>query len=120
MMSSKDSGESQLMHSKNNNIETMIGNNINETINELFTSLFSRYQISLETSMKSSNFAFDWIDGMYYKCHRTSVNRDGLNIGFTNWIKNKKINNKSKKIMTINVFNDCDFALIEFRCVLFL
>ena len=36
--------------------EIMIGNNTNEIINELFSSLLTRYQISLETSMKGSLF----------------------------------------------------------------
>ena len=37
------------MHSKSNNIEFMPYDNANEVVNELFNSLLSRYQISLET-----------------------------------------------------------------------
>ena len=37
-MSSKDSGESQPMYSNSDNMEYKTGNNINEIINELFSS----------------------------------------------------------------------------------
>ena len=43
-MSSKNSGESQPMQSKSDNIEIMIGSNTNKIINKLFSSLSTRYQ----------------------------------------------------------------------------
>ena len=67
-MSSKDSDEKR-MHSQNDNVETMTGNNTNEIINELFSSLLRRYQIDLEKSMKGNDFAFDYFGKLYYKCH---------------------------------------------------
>ena len=78
-ISSKDSGLSQPMHamSANGNIKIIINNNTNAIISELFSSLVIIYQIDLETSMKSGHFLFDQIDGMYYKCHRISLNRRG-------------------------------------------
>ena len=78
--SSKGSGKSQHMHSKNDEIEIMIGNNSNEIVNELFSSLLIRYQMVLETSMKGSDFVFDIIDGIYCKCHRKSLNHGKLYI----------------------------------------
>ena len=78
--SSKGSGKSQPMHSKNDEIEIMIGNNSNEIVNELFSSLLIRYQMVLETSMKGSDFVFDIIDGIYCKCHRKSLNHGKLYI----------------------------------------
>ena len=49
------------MHSKSDNIEVMRYDNANEVIKEIFESLFSRYQIGLETSIKGSDFIFDFI-----------------------------------------------------------
>ena len=43
------------MHSKNDNIEIMI----NDEVNEVFDSLKNRYQNNLE-SMKGSEFVFDY------------------------------------------------------------
>ena len=54
--SSKDVDEEHIMHSKSNNIKFMTYDNANKTINELFESLLSRYQIGSETSMRGSNF----------------------------------------------------------------
>lgn len=45
-MSSKDTEEMRVVHSKNINAEIMIGN-INEITNELFESLLFTYQIGL-------------------------------------------------------------------------
>ena len=55
----------------------MTGNETNKIINELFESLLTRYQLALEESMKGSNFVFDSIDGMHYKCNKISLNGVG-------------------------------------------
>ena len=44
-MSSKDNDDKRVMHSKNDNIGIMIGNETDETINELFESRLSRDKI---------------------------------------------------------------------------
>ena len=46
------------MHSKSDNIETMIDDEADEVIKELFNSVKNRYQNNLE-SMKGSEFIFD-------------------------------------------------------------
>ena len=56
------------MHSKSDNIEVMTYDNINESIKEIFESLLSRYQIGLETLMRGSDFIFDGVNLLYYKC----------------------------------------------------
>ena len=48
------------MHSKSDNVEIMIKDEADEDIEELFESLLNRYQNSLETSMKGSEFIFDY------------------------------------------------------------
>ena len=45
-----------VMHSKYGNIQIMINYKADKVIEELFQSLFSRYQIGLEASMRGSNF----------------------------------------------------------------
>ena len=48
-ISSKDTEEECVMHSKSNNIKFTSYNNTNEVVDELFESLFSTYQENLET-----------------------------------------------------------------------
>ena len=87
--------EEHVIHSKINDIELMPCDNENEVANELFESLRSRYQIGLETSMRGSDFIFDSIQLLYYKCDKIN-----LNVGVIYWFsrldKIEKSNNKSK------------------------
>ena len=46
---------------KSASIKIMIGSSTDEIIQELFDLLLSRYQASLEQSMKGNNFIFDCI-----------------------------------------------------------
>ena len=64
------------MHSKGDNIEIMIDNEADEVIKQLFDSLKNRYQSDLE-SMKGSEFAFDYVQLLYYKCHKINPNCGG-------------------------------------------
>ena len=45
---SKDCNEIRIMRAKNYNIEIMMGNEIDESIEELFASLLQKYQNKLE------------------------------------------------------------------------
>ena len=56
---------------------------------ELFESRLKRYQIGLETSMKRSNFIFDCVNLLYYKCHKVNLNCGGPYIDSCDRIKNK-------------------------------
>ena len=51
-ISSEDSNETCTMHIKSDNIEIMMGNEKDETIEERFEYLLQRYQEELEESMK--------------------------------------------------------------------
>ena len=46
----------------------MIYDNADDDIEESFQSLLCRYQIGLKTSMGGSDFIFDCIHLLYYKC----------------------------------------------------
>ena len=90
------------MHSKSDNIEIMINYEADEVIKELFDSLKNKYQNNLE-SMKGSEFVFDYVHLLYYKCH---LNHGGSYKDPLDWIKNKKvtINPINKKDLKINTF----------------
>ena len=57
------------MHSKSDNIEVLINDEVDKFIKELFDSLKNRYQNNLE-SMKGSDFVFDYVHLLYYKCQK--------------------------------------------------
>ena len=101
-ISSKDNDEERVMHSKSDNIEIMINDEADEVIKELFDSLKNRYQNNLE-SMKGSEFVFDYVHLLYYKCHKINLNRGGSYIDSPDWRKNATINPIKKKIT--DVFN---------------
>ena len=75
----------------------MIANNTDEIINELYHSLLHKYQISLEESMKGSDFVFDHINGLYCRCSKISLNRGVSYIDSPEWIKHKKATIYPKK-----------------------
>ena len=62
------------MHSNSGNIIFTPYNDANDVIEKLFQSLRSRYQENLETSMKGSDFIFDLVQLVYYKCHKVNLN----------------------------------------------
>ena len=89
------------MHSKSDIIKIMISNEADEVIKKLFDSLKNRYQNNLQ-SMRGSEFVYDYVQLLYYKCHKVNLNRGGSYIDSPDWIKNKKatinpINKKDNK-----------------------
>ena len=76
-MASKGTNETRTMHSKNDNIEIMIGNETEQIIKTLFDSILRKYQKGLKKSMKRSKFVFDSVDLLHYKPHKISLNCDG-------------------------------------------
>ena len=100
-ISSIDNNEERVMHSKSNNIEIMISDEADGVIKEIFDSLKDRYQNNFESN-KGSEFLFDYIYLMYYKCHIINQNYGGSYIDSPDWIKNEKatvslINKKDNK-----------------------
>ena len=99
-LTSKDTEEEHVMHSTSDNIK-LRHNNANKVVNKFFESLCSKYQDNLQISMRRSNFIFDSVQPMYYKCHKVNFKCSGSYIDSPDWIKNKKI----QKMKTITVFN---------------
>ena len=59
------------MHSKSDNIEIMKNDEVDEVIEQFFESLKKRHQNKLKESMKGSEFVFDYVDLLYYKCRKS-------------------------------------------------
>ena len=83
------------------NTEITINEKADEVIEERFESLLNRYQIGLETSMRGSDFIFDFVHLLYYKCHKINFKQGGSYIDSSDWIKTKTpinpINKKDNK-----------------------
>ena len=88
VVSSIDNDDEHIMHSKSDNIEIMTNDEADEVIKELFYSLKNRYQNNLE-SMKESEFVFDYVQSLYYKCHKINLNLvdHGSYIDSPYWLK---------------------------------
>ena len=72
------------MHSKCDNMEIMINEEVNEIIKELFDSL------KIDINIIWHEFAFDYVHLLYYKCHKINPIRVGSYIDSPDWIKTKK------------------------------
>ena len=72
----------------------MINDEVDEVINNLFDWFKIQYQNNLEP-MKGSNFVFDYVHLLDYKCHKRNPNCGGSYIEFFEWVKKQKSNNKS-------------------------
>ena len=93
-----------IMHVRSDNEEFMSGDHTDEIIKSLFQSFIQRYEESLQSKMKGSDFEFDGINFLYYDFNKTSIYRGGTNIDSPKWLKDKRSTiNPEKKI--INVFN---------------
>ena len=97
-ISSIYSDEIRNKHTKRNNIETMVGSETDEIIEELFESLLQIYQDGLEKSMKESDFTFDSVNLLHYHLQKVGLKRIGsLYVDSPEWLKNKKAAVNSKK-----------------------
>ena len=81
------------MHSKSDKIEIMINDEADEVIKELFDPLKNRYQNNSE-SMKGSEFVFDYVQLLCYKCHKINQNRSVSYIDSLDRKKPQKSNSK--------------------------
>ena len=89
-MSSKNSKETRTVHSKSNNMETMIVNKTDEIIEKVFDSLLQKHQNFLKESLKGSEYAFYSVDVLHDKCYKISLNEGGSYNESPNWLKSQK------------------------------
>ena len=75
----------------------MMGSETDEIIEELFKSLWQRYQKGLEESIDGSHFTFDGVNVLYYDFNTVSLSRGRSYIDSPNKlkIKNATINPKN-------------------------
>ena len=57
------------LYSKRDNKEIVIGNEVDEIMQEHFDSLLQRYKKDLKESMKGDELVFDGVVLLHYKCH---------------------------------------------------
>ena len=88
-ISFKDKNETQVMHTKSDNIEIMIGTDTSDTINEPIDSFMKRYQKGVETKMKGSSYIFKRINLLEYHLHKITLNRGNSYTESPEWINNK-------------------------------
>ena len=105
-----DNTESQIMHSKSDNVEIMSGYDTDNVINMLTDTFTKRYQQGLETKMKGSSYFFDRIELLEYHFHKMTLNRGSSYMPTLSWIANKKC--------TINPQNDKDNRCYLYAIVL--
>ena len=74
-ISSKVSDETHNIHTKNDNIETIMGSETNDIFEELRKSLLQKYQEGLEESLRGSEFIIDSINLLYYHLQKISLKR---------------------------------------------
>ena len=67
----------------------MIDDEPDEVIKNIFDPLKNRHQNNLG-SVKCSNFVFDYVNLLYYKCHKINPNHGGSYVDSPDRIKNKK------------------------------
>ena len=70
-----DKNETQVMHTKCDNIEIMNGTDVSDASNKLINYFMKRYQEGLETKMKGSSYILERIDLLEYHLHKISLNR---------------------------------------------
>ena len=70
----------------------MISDEVDEVIKELFGSFKNRDHNNLELMMKSSEFVFDHVQLLYYKCHKRNLYQGELHIDSPDLIKKATIN----------------------------
>ena len=84
------SDETHIMHTRSDNIEIIIGDNNDDTIEELFKSFSKKYGENLQNKMRGSDFEFDGVNFLYYDFNKISLNRGGSYIDSAKWLKDKK------------------------------
>ena len=81
--SSKDTGETQTIYVRSDNVSIMWDNDTDDIIRELFRSFLNNYQEDLKI-ISGSEFNFESVELMNYKLHRIRLRRGGSYINLPN------------------------------------
>ena len=99
-----DKNETQVMHTKSDNVVIMNGTDTSGVINKLINSFMKKYQEGLETKMKGSSYIFERIDLLEYHLHKISLNRGSSYIESPEWLHNKGVTIITKNTKDNNCF----------------
>ena len=110
-----DKNETQVMHTKSDNVEIMNGTDTSDAINKLINSFMKRYQEGLETKMKVNSYIFERIDLLEYHLHKINLNRGSSYISSPEWIKNKKVTINPKNTKGNKCFQYAITAALNYR-----
>ena len=86
-----DKNETQVMHTKSDNVEIMNGTDTSDAINKLINSFMRRYQEGQETKMKGSSCILECTGLLEYHLHKISLNRGSSYIDSPILIKNEGV-----------------------------
>ena len=100
-----DKSETQVMHTKSDNVEIVNGTDTSDAINKLISSFMKRYQEGLETKMKGSSYIFERVDLLEYDLHKISLNRGSSYIVPPKWLKYKGVIKILKILKIISASN---------------
>ena len=110
-----DKNETQLMHTKIDNIEIMNGTDTSDAINELIVSFMKRHQEGLEIKMKGSSYIFERIDLLEYHLHKICLNRGSSYIESPDWLYNKGLIINPKNTKNNNCFQYAITAALNYQ-----
>ena len=108
LFSCEGNNEEHVIHSKGKNIEIMIKNKVDETVEntEFFQLLLPNIKLGGKHQFKLMIFVFDCVYLFYYKCQKINLNRGGSYVDALDWVKNKKA--------TINSINKIDNKCFQY------
>ena len=107
--------ETQVMHTKSDNMEIMTGIDTSDAINELIDFFVKRYQEGLETKIKGSSYIFEGIDLLKYHLHKISLNRGSSYIESPEWLHNKGVTINRKNTKDNNCFQYAITAVLNYQ-----
>ena len=99
-----DANETQVMHTKSDNIEIKNGIDTSDAINELTDSFKKRNQEGLVTKMKGNSYIFERVDLLEYNLHKIRLNRGSSYIESPEWLKKKGVTINPKNTKNNNCF----------------
>ena len=110
-----DRNETQVMHTKSDNVEIMNGTDTSDAINRLIDCFMKRYQEGLEAKMKGSSYIFELIDLLKCHLHKISLNRGRLYIESPEWLHNKGVTRNPKNTKDNNCFQYAITARLNYQ-----
>ena len=109
-----DKNETQVMHTKSDNVKIMNGTDTNDAIIELIKSFTKRYQEG-RNKMKESSYIFERVDLLEYNLYKIRLNRGSSYIDPPTWIKHKKVITNPKNTKDNNCFQYAITTALNYR-----